>query len=132
MKLSLNKKTLSLSLLFLISIIIFSCAKDKSKNSTSTTSTPNTPSPNCDTVTFAYNAKVKNIINSNCSGCHSSGSSNGYLLDHASLKAAAVSGSLKNSLNGTGGYSQMPPSGKLSNCDVKGIENWITAGSQNN
>jgi hypothetical protein len=128
-------KTLSLSIVFigLIAVLtMYSCAKEKGKTpETEDTTNPIVNTPNCDTVTFTYNAKVKVIINNNCSGCHNSGSPNGYLLDYNSLKAKALSGALKGSLNGNG-YPVMPPSGKLSNCDIKGIENWILNGSPNN
>jgi len=128
-------KTLNLSLVLtaIVTVLtIYSCAKEKGKTpEPEDTTNPTANTPNCDTITFAYNAKVKVIINNNCSGCHNAGSPNGYLLDYNSLNAKALSGALKGSLNGTG-YSVMPPSGKLSNCDIKGIENWILNGSPNN
>jgi hypothetical protein len=109
-----------------------SCTKDKGKKLETAQSTNQAVnSSNCDTITFTYDAKIKVIINDNCGGCHYSSSPNGYLLDYSSLKVKALSGSLKGSLNGSG-YSLMPPSGKLSNCDIKGIENWIAKGSPNN
>lgn len=107
---------------------MFSCTKDKAK----TPETTNNPqSTNCDTVIYKYNANVKSIITSNCSGCHSSGSPNGNLTDYSSLKTYALSGALIGSLKGQG-YTLMPPSGKLSDCDIKGIENWVIAGANNN
>jgi len=132
----LKNKTLNFSTLLIftaVSILVYSCTKKKFKSpETENTTNPTTNNPNCDTVVFTYSAKVKVIIDNNCSGCHSSTSANGYLLDYNSLKVKALSGALKGSLNGTGGYSLMPPSAKLSNCEIKGIENWILKGAPNN
>ncbi len=88
--------------------------------------------PGCDTVTYAYNANVKSIILNNCSGCHFAGSPDGTLTDYPHLQAKALEGSLMKSLKGKQGYALMPPTGRLSDCDVKGIENWVQAGANNN
>ena len=123
-----DHKLIKIFILSTISFIMFSCTKDKAK----TPETTNNPqSTNCDTVIYKYNANVKSIITSNCSGCHSSGSPNGNLTDYSSLKTYALSGALIGSLKGQG-YTLMPPSGKLSDCDIKGIENWVIAGANNN
>ena len=127
-------KNLNLNYFCLLAILLCctNCTKDKGKKPEQLTNTNTNGAPvNCDTITFTYGLKVKEIINANCSNCHSHGSSNGYLLDYASLKTYVTSGELKGRLNGTTG-SVMPPSGKLNNCDIKGIENWIAKGALNN
>lgn len=107
----------------------YSCTKDKVK--TPETENTNNGNPvNCDTVRYRYNATVKTIVTNNCAGCHSTGSSNGNLTDYNTLKAYALSGALIGSLKGQG-YSQMPPGGKLNDCDIKGIQNWVTNGANN-
>jgi len=100
-----------------------SCTSDKAN-----ILAPEITSANCDTVKYTYNANVKNIVYSNCIGCHNTGSANGDLSNHTNLKAYALSGSLIGSIKGQG-YTQMPPAGKLSDCDIKGIENWVIAGA---
>lgn len=87
--------------------------------------------PGCDTVTYAYNADVKIIITNNCAGCHFAGSPDGTLTDHPHLQAKALDGSLVKSLRGQG-YAQMPPTGRLNDCDIQGIEKWVQAGAGNN
>lgn len=110
-------------------LILSSCAKDIGK---SPELSKDTDTPGCDTVTYAYNADVKTLIINHCSGCHSAGSPDGTLTDHPHLQAKALDGSLLKSLRGQQGYALMPPTGRLNECDVKGIENWIQAGAANN
>lgn len=112
--------------ILMISFLLITCTKDKVK----TPDADNANQVNCDTVRYRYNATVKTIVTNNCAGCHSTGSSNGNLTDYNTLKAYAQSGSLVGSLKGQG-YTQMPPGGKLSDCDIKGIQNWVTNGANN-
>lgn len=116
--------------IFLFSFIIFclfllACTSDKSS-----APTPLSNASNCDTVRYKYNNNVKSIISSNCLGCHGTGSANGDLSTYTNVSAYALSGALMGSLKGQG-YTQMPPAGKLSDCDIKGIENWVIAGANN-
>ena len=87
----------------------------------------------CDTNIFTFSEAVWPTINTNCVGCHSgSSASKGVKLDnHSNIAAAASSGQLTGSLRGQG-YSAMPPSGKLSECQIKQIEKWVAAGKLNN
>ena len=87
--------------------------------------------PGCDTVTYTYNANIKTIITNNCAGCHFAGSPDGTLTDYPHLQAKALDGGLIKSLKGQG-YILMPPTGRLSECEIKGIENWVQAGAGNN
>lgn len=128
-----SSKSNFLFTILLIGLISFNieCTKDKGNSPKNNNSNNNSGQVKCDTVTFAYNAKVKEIINNNCSSCHSLGSNNGFLLDHTSLKNYASTGELVGRLKGSTG-SLMPPSGKLSDCDISGIENWVNKGAPNN
>jgi hypothetical protein len=116
---------------FLASAVLFlsSCTKDIGK---SPELSKDAGTPVCDTVTYTYNADVKTIITNNCSGCHFAGSPDGTLTDHPHLQAKALDGSLLKSLRGQQGYAIMPPTGRLNECDVKGIEKWVQAGATNN
>jgi hypothetical protein len=84
----------------------------------------------CDTIIYTYNQEVRSIINTNCVFCHGASSSNGFLIYYSHVNAYALNGSLVGSLKGQG-HPLMPPTGKLSDCDIKGIENWVKAGAKN-
>lgn len=124
------KRLVNTYALYYISVIFFfiSCTKEVGK-------LPVAQQPkainSCDTVVYTYNANIKNIIINNCAGCHFSGSPDGMLTDYLHLQAYALNGSIMGSLKGQG-YVLMPPTGKLSDCEVKGIERWILAGANNN
>jgi hypothetical protein len=105
-----------------------SCTKDIGQ---SPQLTNNVNTEGCDTIVYTYNADIKNIITNSCAGCHSAGSPDGTLTDHLHLQAKALNGSLIGSLRGQG-YTPMPLTGRLSECDIKGIENWVQAGAPNN
>lgn len=120
----------SLVCLMLICVVTLnSCTKDIGK---SPQSGHDENRQSCDSVTYTYNANVKNIITTNCSGCHFAGSPDGTLTDHLHLQAKALDGSLIKSLRGQQGYAVMPPTGRLSECDIQGIEKWVQAGANNN
>lgn len=96
-----------------------SCKKDEYKNL------------DCSTISSAYNANIKPIIDANCisSGCHNSGSNNGDFTSYAGLKGKADNGSLENRVLDK---KDMPPSGALSLDDRKKIKCWIENGALNN
>jgi len=104
-------------------VVFYSCTKDKAGVPDLQSSTTN-----CDSVTYKYNETIKGIISTNCLGCHSAGSPSGNLSTYSNVSAYAQSGALIGSLKGQG-YTQMPPTGKLSDCDIKGIQNWVAAGA---
>ena len=109
--------------------VILSCTLDKGKLMSDEDKPSNTLV--CDTNTYTYNADVKAIIDTKCIGCHASTSPYGSLASYTVIKNKALVGSLLSSLKGEG-YSLMPPTGKLSDCEIQGIESWITAGAPNN
>lgn len=88
----------------------------------------------CDTVAVSYSLDVEPIINAQCLSCHQgAAASAGRLLeDYATVKISADDGSLFHSVNGTGGYSIMPQTGKMPQCNVDKIDAWIKAGTPNN
>jgi len=88
----------------------------------------------CDTTKNTYNNGISQIFATYCNGCHGvvPGSGNVVLSDYNSAKAAGTSlkASFLNAINYTSASSlmNMPPSGKLSSCQVKQITIWINSG----
>ncbi|MBK9569624.1 MAG: cytochrome c [Chitinophagaceae bacterium] len=89
----------------------------------------------CDTTMFTYSGAVKPIMDNKCAGCHNPANLGGNidLSTYNSVKTAALNGKLYGSVAHQAGYSPMPKNGaKLSDCEIRQIQKWITAGSQNN
>ena len=89
----------------------------------------------CDTSDVTFAGVVAPIISSSCQGCHSGSSPSGgiSLLSYTDIKAQMDNGKLWNSINiATGTLHAMPPSGKLSNCNISKIRIWKDAGAPNN
>jgi len=91
-------------------------------------------SSNCDSTQFTYSNAISGIITTHCKGCHTNPGASGNLdlNSYSNVKNAAQSGKLLNSVNGTNGYTIMPPSGnKLSDCQITQIKKWIQNGYPN-
>lgn len=92
----------------------------------------------CDSINVTYSVQVTSIVTTNCLMCHSiansTSSGGGFEFEsYDGLRAVAISGSLMNSLNGTGGKELMPKSGqKLSDCDIAKMGKWVNDGAPNN
>lgn len=88
----------------------------------------------CDETQFTYAAVIQPLLASNCTGCHKKGSLGGNidLSTYDAVKAQAVNGKLSGSIQHANGYSPMPKGGKLSDCQIAQITNWIDAGTPNN
>ncbi|MGZ8523758.1 MAG: hypothetical protein ACXWV1_04975 [Chitinophagaceae bacterium] len=89
----------------------------------------------CDTALFTYSAAIKPIMDSKCVGCHNPSSLGGNInvSTYSALKLTALNGKLYGSIAHQPGYSPMPKnSAKLSDCEIKQIQKWISAGSLNN
>lgn len=91
------------------------------------------PDALCDTLDVTFSGSIWPIIESNCEGCHNSVVSQGgvQLQDYDDIKFVADFGMLTGVLNGGSGYPQMPPSGPLSDCQIRMVELWIENGSPN-
>lgn len=87
----------------------------------------------CNTTKFTFAGQVFPIITNYCQGCHSGNfpSGNLNLKDYSSISNIAKSGKLLGVITATG-YPQMPPSGKLSDCNITVIEKWVNSGAANN
>ena len=96
-------------------------------NTTCTTTT-------CDTTQYTYTNGVSAIFSTYCYGCHgvAPGTANIYLGDYASAKnvAATQKQQLLNAINYSSAVSamNMPPAGKLSDCQILKITTWINKG----
>lgn len=90
---------------------------------------------NCDTNIFSYSGAVKNTIQNKCVGCHNPASLGGNvdLSTYNSVKTEALNGKLYGSITQQSGFAAMPKnSPKLSDCEIKQIQKWISVGTPNN
>jgi hypothetical protein len=67
-------------------------------------------------------------------GCHKPGSLGGGidLSTYNAIKDQVDNGKLYGSVTHSTGYKPMPQGGKLSDCEITQISNWIDAGALNN
>jgi Planctomycete cytochrome C len=88
----------------------------------------------CDTINpVTFSGTIWPVIQTSCTGCHSGASPGGNILlaSYANVQAAAVNGSLINSITGNG-VTKMPKGGSLSTCRIRQFEIWVNSGSLNN
>ncbi len=87
----------------------------------------------CDPTRFEFNAHVLPVIVKNCEGCHSGTNPSGgiRLTNYFQIKEQADNGKLLGSLKHQSGFSSMPPSGKMPDCQISIIESWINNGAPN-
>lgn len=88
----------------------------------------------CDPNQYAFNANVRPIIQKNCVGCHGGTNPSGgvRLENYFQIKSQADNGKLIGSVEHQTGFSSMPPSGKLPECQITVLKKWIEDGAQNN
>lgn len=85
----------------------------------------------CDsTSATTYSAVIAPMMQTQCVGCHQgAGASGGVRLTNYSEVSAAVGNSgLVDAVNAVNGRPQMPPSGRMSDCNVALLERWVRAG----
>ncbi|MDA0784371.1 MAG: hypothetical protein O2814_07490 [Bacteroidetes bacterium] len=84
----------------------------------------------CDSANPTYKTNIEPLINQNCLGCHGSGGSSGgvNLGSYELVKMQIDKGKLIPSVKQLPGYYAMPPSNKLSPCDIGQLDNWIRNG----
>jgi len=88
----------------------------------------------CDETQFTYAAIIQPLVSRNCVGCHKPGSLGGNidLSTYSAVKVQVDNGKFLGSVTHTSGYVAMPQGGKLSDCEITQITNWINAGALNN
>jgi hypothetical protein len=93
---------------------------------------------NCDTASITFSQKVLPILDKRCSSCHGAGVyqslGGGVNLDGYTNASnyASPNGSIIKTINGDPSKPLMPPSGKISDCEILQIQKWINAGAVNN
>lgn len=89
----------------------------------------------CDTAVFTYSGAVKPIMDNKCVGCHNPSNLGGNIdvSTYNAVRIISLNGKLYGSIAHQTGYSPMPKnSAKLSDCEIRQVQKWITAGSLNN
>lgn len=86
-----------------------------------------------DTTNVTFSKTVLPLLETNCVGCHKSGSASGsVLLDtYAHVKIYVDNKKIWGSMNYSPGYIAMPPTQKLNDCQLKVVQKWIAAGAKN-
>jgi mono/diheme cytochrome c family protein len=85
----------------------------------------------CDsTSATTYSAVIAPMIQTQCIGCHQGANPSGgvALSTYSNVTSAVNSMGLVDAVNGVNGRSLMPPSGRMSNCNVALLERWVRAG----
>jgi cytochrome c5 len=111
------KKTL-LAITTVLLITVLSCTKD------TTTS--------CSTTNMKYSGEIKSIIDANCVGCHGTTQPAGQLslVTYDNVKNVGAA-KLAGVVNHSSGFKAMPPTSKMSQCNIDKIQAWIAAGFPN-
>ncbi len=113
---------------YFLFFVIFSCKYEKNI----------TPVANCQAdilSVVSYKKDIQKILIDNCNACHSNANHSGgvKLEDFEDVKFWASSGILLDQIiSVNGSIPPMPKGGKLSDCDVKLIQNWIKQGELDN
>jgi uncharacterized membrane protein len=95
---------------------------------------PSAFSATCDTTDYSF-AKVSSILSAACYTCHSGSSASGgiNLSTYTGIKTVVADGRLMGSIQQIAGFRPMPQnSGKLPDCEIFTIKNWIAHGSSSN
>ncbi len=121
-------KKLACLLLIASGVVLIACEanteKEIAKPSSTTTPTPVAPeNPVAKTVT--YTNDVKNIISSNCLGCHGAGGTSPTLTSYSLVKSASESGKLLCVIQAKD-CRVMPISGKMPQTTIDVILTWAS------
>ncbi|MGZ3863048.1 MAG: c-type cytochrome [Bacteroidia bacterium] len=89
----------------------------------------------CDTAQYKFGADIQPILNNWCVNCHSSSNAGGGydLSNYAGVVNSLTGGKLLGSIKHDPGYIAMPQGGgKISDCYINKIQNWIRVGHPDN
>jgi uncharacterized membrane protein len=113
-------KKVQLILLIAASTFIFSCSKSSDVPATNPI------------VTVTYQKDIKNIMSTNCTGCHSNAGSKTlpYLDTYDLVKTNIAKVSTRINI-ATGQQGIMPPSQRLPQATIDLVKAWVTQGSVN-
>ncbi len=129
--------TIPVIFVLMIGMVLFSCNYDKSGIN---------PCNSVDSAAISFRNQIIPLLHSKCSipGCHDGGSAGGHLdlTDSIAYSQLHKPGSgYIDSLNATNSIvykrlnsntQRMPPTGKLSVCDIRMVLKWIQEGAANN
>ena len=121
------------NLLLLVSVLLFllnSCYYDNKEDLYQYSQTEP-----CVIASATFVSDIAPIMASECYSCHSNMDQQGNinLEGYDNVKKYVDDGSLLGSIEHTGGFSIMPPSGvKIPKCDIEKVQLWITDGALNN
>lgn len=90
---------------------------------------------NCDLTTAKFSQKVTTILQANCISCHGPGLQSGGIRydSYASVKAQVDNGKLLKAIKHEAGVLPMPyGQPKMSDCNIKLLEEWIMNGALDN
>lgn len=95
------------------------------------------PDEVCATTEPSFSATIGPILSHNCLSCHgdriNGGSGGGINLEgYANVKNQVDNGLLLSAVKQDGNASPMPKGGRLSDCQIQQIEQWILNGAPNN
>jgi hypothetical protein len=84
----------------------------------------------CDTSSVSFTAQIWPMMESYCTGCHSSSAPGGGIViaGYEDLTALAENGSLMGSIRWESGYARMPTNQQLSDCQITLLQQWIDEG----
>ena len=89
----------------------------------------------CNTDDMSFSNDIVPIMNNFCVSCHNgpSGNAGVNLATYQGIKEAVENRGLIATINHTaGGSKNMPPGQKMSDCNIKKIEEWVAQGAANN
>lgn len=88
----------------------------------------------CNTENMSFTTNIWPTLNNNCTSCHSGSSPSGgiNIENYNDVKVLVDNSSLVNVLNNKNGAPLMPKNGKLDECSIDKIEQWINDGALNN
>jgi hypothetical protein len=81
----------------------------------------------CDTTNVTFSGTIWPMMQSHCTGCHSTGSPGGGIViaGYDDMVALAENGSLMGSIRYEPGYAKMPTNQQLSECNITLLQKWI-------
>ena len=90
----------------------------------------NACSDGCDTTTVSFAGQIWPLMDTYCTGCHSSGAAGGGIViaDYTDVVSLAENGNLMGTIRWESGYANMPPNQQLSDCGISLLQAWINSG----
>jgi len=84
----------------------------------------------CDTEQVTFSESIWPMMQTYCTGCHSSANPGGGIVieDHSDMLAIANNGSLMGSVRYEPGYAKMPTNQQLSDCNINQLQRWMDEG----